>query len=216
MSFQDLKVETSDRVGWIEYRRPPLNAFNWEMLYEVPKALTQLLDDSDTRVIVSASALEKYFSTGADLKVFQAMGPGDLRRWVENCHSLVLQMRSAEKPLLASINGTAVGGGLEMVLHCDLRFAANDAKLGQPEINIAFIPPVGATQGMEDYWADRGRSGFFMRADRCRHKRRWRSGWLILSCLLTDFGQRRPPMLWRLRESLPAPWQPFGVASRRV
>jgi len=146
MSFQHLRVETSDRIGWIEYYRPPLNAFNWEMLYEVPRALTQLLNDPNTRVIVFASALEKYFSTGADLKVFQAMGPGDLRRWVETCHSLVLQMRAAGKPLLASINGTAVGGGLEMVLHCDLRFAANDAKLGQPEINIAFIPPVGATQ----------------------------------------------------------------------
>lgn len=146
MSFQHLKVESGDRVGWIEYRRPPLNAFNWEMLYKVPQALTQLLNDPDTRVIVFASALEKYFSTGADLKVFQAMGLGDLRRWVETYHSLVLQMRAAQKPLLASINGTAVGGGLEMVLHCDLRFAANDAKLGQPEINIAFIPPVGATQ----------------------------------------------------------------------
>jgi enoyl-CoA hydratase/carnithine racemase len=148
MSFNHLKVESSDRIGWIEYRRPPLNAFNWEMLHEVPKALTQLLNDPDTRVIIFASAVEKYFSTGADLKVFQAMGPGDLRLWVETCHSLVLQMRAAQKPLLAAIHGTAVGGGLEMVLHCDVRFAARDAKLGQPEINIAFIPPVGATQAL--------------------------------------------------------------------
>ncbi len=146
MGFEHINVESSDRIGWIEYRRLPLNAFNWEMLREVPKALTQLLNDSDTRVIIFASALEKYFSTGADLKVFQGMGPGDLRRWVETCHSLVLQMRAAQKPLLAAINGTAVGGGLELVLHCDVRFAANDAKLGQPEINIAFIPPVGGTQ----------------------------------------------------------------------
>ncbi len=146
MSFEYLKVESRDRIGWIEYWRPPVNAFNWEMLREVPKALMGLLNDSDTRVIIFASALENYFSTGADLKVFQAMGPGDLRLWIETCHSLVLQMRAAQKPLLACINGTAVGGGLEMVLHCDVRFAADDAKLGQPEINIAFIPPVGATQ----------------------------------------------------------------------
>jgi len=146
MGFEHLKVESGDRIGWIEYWRPPLNAFNWEMLLEVPKALAQLLNDSDTRVIIFASALEKYFSTGADLKVFQAISPDDLRRWVETCHSLVLQMRAAQKPLLACINGIAVGGGLEIVLHCDVRFAANDAKLGQPEINIAFIPPVGATQ----------------------------------------------------------------------
>ena len=57
-------------------------------------------------------------------------------------------MRSSRKPLLAAIHGTAAGGGLEMVLHCDIRFAAADARLGQPEINIGFIPPVGTTQAL--------------------------------------------------------------------
>ncbi len=148
MSFEYLRVESSERIGWIEFRRPPLNAFNWEMLHEVPKALAQLLNDADIRVIVFASGLEKYFSTGADLKVFEAMSQDDIRLWVEKCHSLVLQMRAAQKPLLAAIHGTAVGGGLEIVLHCDVRFVADDTKLGQPEINIAFIPPVGATQAL--------------------------------------------------------------------
>jgi len=60
----------------------------------------------------------------------------------------VKTLRHSEKPLLAAIHGTAVGGGLEMTLHCDLRFAASDARLGQPEININFIPPVGATQAL--------------------------------------------------------------------
>jgi hypothetical protein len=68
--------------------------------------------------------------------------------WVESCHALVRQLRAAQKPLLAAIHGTAVGGGLEVVLHCDVRFAADDARLGQPEVNIAFIPPVGATQAL--------------------------------------------------------------------
>jgi enoyl-CoA hydratase/carnithine racemase len=134
----------------------------------------------------------------------------------ETCHSLVLQMRSVEKPLLASINGTAVGGGLQIVLHCDLRFAANDAKLGQPEINIAFIPPVGATQA---YGRLLGRS----RALRFLYEGALVSEQETLEMGLVDFvvpadrlRQRRPPMLWSLRESLPAPWQPFGIASRRV
>jgi enoyl-CoA hydratase/carnithine racemase len=148
MSFEHLIVRSSDRIGWIEFHRPPVNAFNWEMLYEVPEALTQLLNDSDICVIVFASALEKHFSSGADLKVFEAMSQDDIRIWVESCHSLVLQMRTAQKPLLAAIHGTAVGGGLELVLHCDVRFVAEGAKLGQPEINIAFIPPVGATQAL--------------------------------------------------------------------
>src|SRR5512140_3164317 len=100
MAYEFLKTEVTDRVGWIEYQRPPLNAIDWKMLGEVPTALDALLHDSGVRVIVFASALEKYFSTGADLRVLQAMGQEDMRRWVQNCHSLVRQLRQAQKPLL--------------------------------------------------------------------------------------------------------------------
>jgi enoyl-CoA hydratase/carnithine racemase len=145
MPYEFLKIGVTDRVGWIEYQRPPLNSIDWKMLSEIPAALDGWLNDPAVRVIVIASALEKYFSTGADLKVLQAMRPEDMRKWVETCHSLVRQIRQARKPLLGAIHGTAVGGGLEIVLHCDVRFAAATARLGQPEINIGFIPPVGTT-----------------------------------------------------------------------
>ena len=145
MTYEFLKIHVEDRVAWIEYRRPPLNAIDWTMLREIPTALDTLLADSDVRVIVFASALEKYFSTGADLRVFEAMKQEEMREWVQTCHALVRQIRQARKPLLGAIHGTAVGGGLEIVLHCDIRFAAADARLGQPEINIGFIPPVGTT-----------------------------------------------------------------------
>ncbi|HEY3125151.1 MAG TPA: enoyl-CoA hydratase/isomerase family protein [Thermoanaerobaculia bacterium] len=148
MTYEFLKTFVEERVAWIEYQRPPLNAIDWKMLGEIPTALDAFLSDSGVRVIVFASALEKYFSTGADLRVFDAMGPEDMRKWVQTCHSLVRQMRRAQKPLLAAIAGTAVGGGLEIVLHCDVRFAAASARLGQPEINIGFIPPVGTTQSL--------------------------------------------------------------------
>jgi enoyl-CoA hydratase/carnithine racemase len=68
-----LRVTVQNQVGWIEYNRPPVNAFNWEMLREVPQALERLLADPAIRVVVFGSALERYFSTGADLRVFQAM-----------------------------------------------------------------------------------------------------------------------------------------------
>lgn len=148
MTYEFLKLSVEERVGWIEYRRPPLNAIDWKMLGEIPNALDAFLQDPGVRVVVFASALEKYFSTGADLRVLKAMGKEDMRKWVQTCHSLVRQMRQAKKPLLAAIHGTAVGGGLEIVLHCDVRFAAESARLGQPEINIAFIPPVGTTQSL--------------------------------------------------------------------
>jgi enoyl-CoA hydratase/carnithine racemase len=148
MTYEFLITHVQERVGWIEYRRPPLNAIDWKMLGEIPAALVEFLRQPDVRVVVFASALEKYFSTGADLRVLQAMGREDMRKWVETCHAIVRLLREAKKPLLAAIHGTAVGGGLEIVLHCDVRFASADARFGQPEINIAFIPPVGTTQSL--------------------------------------------------------------------
>jgi enoyl-CoA hydratase/carnithine racemase len=148
MSYEHLKVHQAEGIGWLEYNRAPRNAFNWEMLREVPLALGALLGAAEVRVIVIASAVDRYFSTGADLATFQGMTRAELAAWVDTCHALVRQLRASRKPLLAAINGTAVGGGLEMVLHCDVRFAADDARLGQPEINIGFIPPVGGTQAL--------------------------------------------------------------------
>ena len=76
MAYADLKVYQSDGVGWLAYHRPPRNAFNWEMLREVPVALEELLNAADVRVIVIASAIDGYFSPGADLTPFQAMSQG--------------------------------------------------------------------------------------------------------------------------------------------
>ncbi|CAN5910080.1 enoyl-CoA hydratase-related protein [soil metagenome] len=140
---------TADRhVGWLDFNRPPVNAFTRQMVEETHAALAAALGDPDIRVLVLASALEGYFSAGADLRAFRGITPDGMREWVSRCHDIVRLMRQSPKPLLAAINGTAVGGGLEMALHCDLRFAASDARLGQPEIRIGFIPPIAATQAL--------------------------------------------------------------------
>src|SRR3712207_3986291 len=116
-----LGVPGQTRVGWSEYDRPPVNAFHWEMLREVPEALERHLTDPAVRVVVIGSALDAHFSVGADLRVFAEMDDGGMRRWVDVCHDLVRRMRASPKPLLAAVHGTAVGGGLEMVLHCDVQ-----------------------------------------------------------------------------------------------
>ena len=140
---------TNERsVGWLEFNRPPVNAFTREMVDEVHDALAATLADPAVRVVVLASAVDRYFSAGADLNVFKGIGQDGMRSWALRCHDIVRLLRHSPKPLLAAINGTAVGGGLEMTLHCDLRFAAADARLGQPEINIAFIPPIATTQAL--------------------------------------------------------------------
>ena len=145
-SFVRFTVER--HVGWLEYDRPPVNAFTREMVDETHETIAAALADRDVHVLVLASAVEKYFSAGADINVFKGMTGEGARSWTERCHAIVRLLRDSPKPLLAAINGTAVGGGLEMTLHCDLRFAARDARFGQPEIKIGFIPPIATTQAL--------------------------------------------------------------------
>ena len=148
MDLHFVRLDVEGPVGWLEYSRAPVNAFNQQMVAEVHAGLRALLARPEVRVIVFASALPRYFSSGADLKVFKGMTVPQMADWVDMCHGVVRELRASPKPVLAAINGVAVGGGLEMTLHADLRFAAADARLGQPEVNIAFIPPVGGTQGL--------------------------------------------------------------------
>ena len=145
-SFEFVRLRTDARVAWIEFNRAPVNAFNRNMLKELRAAIAAATTDPGVRIVVLASAIDGYFSAGADLHVFEGMKGRDMRGWVSMCHEIARLLRSSSKPLLAAINGTAVGGGLEMALHCDLRFAGSNAKLGQPEIRIAFIPPIATTQ----------------------------------------------------------------------
>lgn len=144
--FRFVRLSTRNRVAWLEFDRPPVNAFNQEMVSETRSAIEAALSNDEAKVLVFGSANNRYFSAGADLRVFSGMKSEAMRRWVSECHEIARQLRNSAKPLLAAINGTAVGGGLEMTLHCDVRFAAVDAKFGQPEINIGFIPPIATTQ----------------------------------------------------------------------
>ncbi len=146
--FEFIRLQVSARVAWLEFNRAPVNAFNREMVLEVREAIAATLADPEVRVLALASAIPGYFSAGADLHEFEGMKARDMRGWVSICHDIARLLRSSPKPLLAAIHGTAVGGGLEMALHCDLRFAASDVKLGQPEIRIAFIPPIATTQAL--------------------------------------------------------------------
>ena len=145
-TFENVRLEIVNGVAWLEFARPPVNAFNRAMVDETFAAMKQALADPQARVLVIASAVEKYFSAGADLAAFAALDGAQMREWITLMHEIARTLRSADKPLLAAIHGVAVGGGLEMTLHCDLRFAADNAKFGQPEIAIAFIPPIATTQ----------------------------------------------------------------------
>jgi enoyl-CoA hydratase/carnithine racemase len=147
-SFEQVRVSATAGVGWLEFDRPPVNAFDQAMVEEVAAGFAELIGRDDVAVVVLASANERYFSAGADLEVFAGIDEAGMDRWCGLVHHVVDVLRGSPKPLLAAIGGVAVGGGLEMTLHCDVRFATRTARLGQPEVNINFIPPVGATQAL--------------------------------------------------------------------
>lgn len=146
MAYERLEVWRENRVGWLAFANPPVNAFDWQMVGEVNAALDELTADAEVRVIVFASAVETYFSTGANLAEFDGITAEAMDEWIGICHGIMRRLRDSEKPVLSAIHGTAVGGGLEMTLHGDVRFAADDARFGQPEIAIGFIPPIASTQ----------------------------------------------------------------------
>jgi len=148
MAFEFVELDIRGPVAWFRFNRPPRNAIHWDMLAEFAPAFESLLAAPAVKVIVFASAIDRAFSAGADVSGFAGLGADRMRHWVEVTHRLARLIRAAPKPVLAAINGVAVGGGLEMSLHADLRFAASDARLGQPEINLAFIPPVAGTQAL--------------------------------------------------------------------
>lgn len=147
MTLKYIELTNDGPIGWYRFNRPPVNAVDWEMLVELNQGLEALLADPDVRVIVITTAIERYFSTGADIKAFEGH-IAQMPEWIAATQTLARTLRGADKPILAAIRGVAVGGGLEMTFHADLRFAANDARIGLPEINIGFIPPVGGTQGL--------------------------------------------------------------------
>jgi enoyl-CoA hydratase/carnithine racemase len=148
MSYEHVRVGREGPVGWLEFNRPPRNAFHQAMVAETLAALADLGGDPAVRVVVLASALPDWFSVGAELAVFAALDAGGMEQWVALVHEIVRALRRSSKPLLAAIGGVAVGGGLEMTLHCDVRFCADDARLGLPEVNLGFMPPVGTSYAL--------------------------------------------------------------------
>jgi enoyl-CoA hydratase/carnithine racemase len=120
-----LRLTVHPHVGWLECNRPPVNAFHQQMGQEVVDALHEFEAHRSVRVIVFASALARYFSAGAELRTFVGMGKAGMATWCHLVHHIVYAMRTSRKPILAAIHGVAVGGGLEMTLPSDVRFAAN-------------------------------------------------------------------------------------------
>jgi enoyl-CoA hydratase len=108
--------------------------------------LVELSDAESTRVVVLTGAGEKAFAAGADIKYMSGLGVAEAKEWGALGHDTTRLLETMPKPTIAAVNGFALGGGCELALACDIRYAASSAKLGQPEINLGIIPGWGGTQ----------------------------------------------------------------------
>jgi len=123
-----------------------MNALDRPTLEELRDGLRELATDASVGVVVLTGAGERAFVTGADIKYMSELGIEEALAWGELGHASAQLLETMPKPTIAAINGFALGGGCELALACDLRYAASSAKLGQPEINLGIIPGWGGTQ----------------------------------------------------------------------
>jgi enoyl-CoA hydratase/carnithine racemase len=142
-----VRLEREGNVGVIVLDRPPANAYDYDFLREFGAAVDDARADEEVRAVVVRSASERFFSAGADLKAFQA---GSLRRRAMTVvlgHEVFRKMENTPLIFIAAINGNAYGGGLELALACDLRFACEgDYRLGLSEVAVGLFPGNGGTQ----------------------------------------------------------------------
>src|SRR5215471_14161780 len=145
MTYQNILLETFDRIAFLTINRPDKrNALNQATRDEILRALDEL-QQSEARVLVVTGAGDKAFIAGADIGEFEGRTPLSQRDAMESLR-VFDAIEDFPKPVIAVINGFCLGGGLELALACDLRFASDSAKLGRPEINLGIIPGGGGTQ----------------------------------------------------------------------
>ncbi|MBQ2063271.1 MAG: enoyl-CoA hydratase/isomerase family protein [Firmicutes bacterium] len=144
--YKMLKKEVNEGLAIVTIDRPEaLNALNNALLSELKDMFTELRDDEAVRAVILTGA-GKAFVAGADIAAMNAMTPIEGREMMVLGHSLMDLIEDMEKPVIAAVNGFALGGGCELSMACDIRIASEKAKFGQPETGLGIIPGFGGTQ----------------------------------------------------------------------
>jgi enoyl-CoA hydratase/carnithine racemase len=134
-------------VGTITLDKPPANSYDIEMIAELGEAIDEAAADAAARVVVVRSASERFFSAGADIKAFLANDADANMEMIRTAHGTLGRLAAADQAFVAWVAGHALGGGLEIALACDLRYAlAGDYRLGTPEVTLGLLPGNGGTQ----------------------------------------------------------------------
>ena len=150
MSFTQLIVADDGAVRRITINRPDkLNALDATVIDELTRAFDAAAVDEAVRVVVLTGAGPKAFVAGADIAAMSTLGVVDAREFSLRGQRLMSRIERLGKPVIAMVNGFALGGGLELAMACHLRIAADTAKVGQPEVGLGLIPGFGGTQRLQ-------------------------------------------------------------------
>lgn len=142
-----VSVEKRGSVALVKLNRPPANSYNREVLDELNAAIDEVRFDESVRAAVVASELPKFFCAGADIKMFQESSLAYKTMFVLHAHEVVAKIERTPKVWIAAIGGHTLGGGLEIALGCDFRFAAEgEYRIGVPEVTLGLLPGTGGTQ----------------------------------------------------------------------
>lgn len=145
--FKNLTLSLSDNILTITINREPfLNALNVDTLKELKVAIQSVCDDKDIKGVVITGAGEKSFVAGADISEFTGVNEVTGRKFSEDGQEVFQMIENCNKPIIAAVNGFALGGGCELAMACHMRLATENAKFGQPEVNLGIIPGYGGTQ----------------------------------------------------------------------
>jgi enoyl-CoA hydratase/carnithine racemase len=144
MAYETLLLTREDGFAVITLNRPPANAISEELIRELNAALNELRDDATVRALIITGAGDRIFCGGADLG--SAFSGGDVEAFIRFGNSVMRKMERFPKPIIAAINGHAMGGGCEIAMACHLRLLKETARMGQTESNLGIIPGYGGTQ----------------------------------------------------------------------
>lgn len=146
MHLQNIVIEKKSDVAWIKINKPEsLNALDENLISELKYAFETTSKDDEVSVIILIGE-GKAFVAGADIQQMSSINPSRAREFANHGMELMTYIENLQKPVIAAVNGFALGGGCELALACDLRIASSKAKFGQPEVGLGITPGFGGTQ----------------------------------------------------------------------
>lgn len=145
--MENIIIEKENQITRVTVNRPKsLNALNKETLEELLVCFTNIAEDLETRAVIITGAGEKAFIAGADISFMQNLSAHEAKVFGQLGHLAMKAIENTPQPVIAAVNGFALGGGCELALACDMRLGSDNSKFGQPEVNLGVVPGFGGTQ----------------------------------------------------------------------